>query len=559
MIRIRLIIAKPVLLLLFVFGAVCTAQAHSAQHQDSLLNLLAKETALTSLRVDRLNQLGYNYWISDPGASVRYGSQALEIAKVLPYPAGEAYANRVVGVAHWAKGNLDLSFKFLMEARRSYKELDDSLGLANSSLNIGMAYADQGNYPLAEKNYEQALDIFKRKQKDSRVATTFTKIADALLLQEKYQPAFEYLNRALTIHRRTGFLYGIAEVNRKLGKLAAAKGEMDDAISYFLLAVEVGKKRNDQVGLAQNYLGIGSAYLSKQERGLAEDYLKRSQKIAEESGLQSVRRDLYATFKKLEEQRGNYRQALAFGDIYLQVRDSLFTQEKSNLIANLEARRAFEAKEEELLLAQKNLDLMVKENRISQLTKLLLVLILLLAVGVAYTLIARKNTVIDENYADLEKAQQQKENLETALLSKEQELTSYTLNFVQKNEGISALKRLTDSLGKDLGKEHRSKLRGITRQLDNLLNVDEDWEDFRRHFENVHPNLITSLNKAFPGLTQNDFRLIALIRLNLTTRETSTVLGISPDSVKTARYRLRKKLGLESGENLLDFLLKQEQ
>lgn len=554
----KLILRYFGLILFLVGSALLSAQAENQARIDSLLLLLSKEATLNVDRVDRLNQLGYEYWISNPASSIDYGNQALEIANILPYPLGVAYANRVIGVAHWAQGNLDLSFRYLIAARRGYQELNDSLGLANSSLNLGMAYADQRNFDLAARNYEDALVLFRRAGADSRIATTFTKIADLLTLQQKYPPAFDYLNQALVIHRRTGFLYGVAEANRKLGQLASAQQEWDDAISYFLLAAEAGKQRNDQVGLSANYFGIGNAYLEKKELKLAENYLRRSSDIAEMFGLQRVRRDVYLAFKHLETQRGNYRKALSYADAYLNVRDSMFNREKSNLISNMEARRAYEEQEEALVLAQKNLDLLVKENKISSLTKWLLILGLLTAIAIAYGMLSNKNRIIAQKGADLKKAHQRGDNLESVLMGKEQELTSYTLNFVQKNEGITELKQLTEALGKRLGKEYKPDLRSITRKLDNLLRVDEDWADFRRHFESVHPTLIAQLGEDFPSLTSNDFRLIALIRLNLSTKETSAVLGISPDSVKTARYRLRKKLNLDTQDNLFDFLLQRE-
>ncbi len=546
-------------LTVLLIGTVClSAQADKRAKIDSLRGLLSQQTELNTNRVDRLNQLGYEHWISNPAASIEYGNQALEIAKVLPYAEGAAYANRVIGVAHWARGNVDLSFRYLIAARRGYRMLKDSLGLANSSLNLGMAYADQRNYDLATRNYEDALAIFRRKGANSRIATTYTKIADLLTVQEKYPPAFDYLNQALVIHRRTGFLYGVAEANLKLGQLAAAREEWDDAISYFLLAAEAGKQRNDQVGLAANYFGIGKAYLEKKDLNLADTYLNRARDLAETFGLQRVRRDVYQAFKNLETQRGNYRSALAYADAYLNVSDSIFNREKSNLIANMEARRAYEAQEEELILAQKNLDLLVQENKISSLTKWLLVLGLLTAIAIALAMLARKDNIIALTGDNLKKAHTRSNNLESALKTKEQELTSYTLNFVQKNEGITELKQLTEALGKRLGKEHRTELRAISRKLDGLLRADEDWADFRRHFEGVHPTLIARIGEDFPGLTSNEFRLIALIRLNLSTKETSSVLGISPSSVKTARYRLRKKLNLDTQDNLFDFLLQRE-
>ncbi len=66
------------------------------------------------------------------------------------------------------------------------------------------------------------------------------------------------------------------------------------------------------------------------------------------------------------------------------------------------------------------------------------------------------------------------------------------------------------------------------------------------------------LKDRYPDLTPNEMRLSALVKLNLTIKEMAAILGISPDSVKTARYRLRKKLELNTEENLTDFMLQLE-
>ncbi len=84
---------------------------------------------------------------------------------------------------------------------------------------------------------------------------------------------------------------------------------------------------------------------------------------------------------------------------------------------------------------------------------------------------------------------------------------------------------------------------------------EKDWEDFKQHFENVHPEFFTNLKLQFPDLSANDLKVAALTRLNLSIKEASNILGISPESTKTARYRLRKKLNLSPETDLFDFLL----
>lgn len=78
---------------------------------------------------------------------------------------------------------------------------------------------------------------------------------------------------------------------------------------------------------------------------------------------------------------------------------------------------------------------------------------------------------------------------------------------------------------------------------------------FFSDFEKVYPDFTSSIQKIIPNITGNELRLCALLRMNLSAKEVSKVLNITPESVNKARYRLRKKIGLETKEDLDIFLL----
>jgi DNA-binding CsgD family transcriptional regulator len=81
------------------------------------------------------------------------------------------------------------------------------------------------------------------------------------------------------------------------------------------------------------------------------------------------------------------------------------------------------------------------------------------------------------------------------------------------------------------------------------------WDDFNLYFESINKNFYTRLKQLYPEISANDLKVCALIKLNLSIKEMASILNISPDSVKTARYRLRKKLQLAADENLTSFIL----
>ncbi|MNI98827.1 hypothetical protein D3C73_1577500 [compost metagenome] len=75
-------------------------------------------------------------------------------------------------------------------------------------------------------------------------------------------------------------------------------------------------------------------------------------------------------------------------------------------------------------------------------------------------------------------------------------------------------------------------------------------------FERVHHSFFEKLIKLFPDLTAADMRLIALLKINLNNTDIAILLGISQDSLRVARHRLRKKLKLEQSEDLAGYLFR---
>jgi DNA-binding CsgD family transcriptional regulator len=56
-----------------------------------------------------------------------------------------------------------------------------------------------------------------------------------------------------------------------------------------------------------------------------------------------------------------------------------------------------------------------------------------------------------------------------------------------------------------------------------------------------------------PDMTNAEQRMAALIKLRLSGKDAARILGISPDSVRKSRQRLRQRLGLQGDEELEPF------
>ncbi|MBO0934043.1 helix-turn-helix transcriptional regulator [Fibrella aquatilis] len=86
------------------------------------------------------------------------------------------------------------------------------------------------------------------------------------------------------------------------------------------------------------------------------------------------------------------------------------------------------------------------------------------------------------------------------------------------------------------------------------LLTNEHWTGFRQRFERVHPAFFKQLRVQFADLTPAEERLLALSKLHIDTLRMSHMLGISQESIRKAKYRLRKKLGVEGASSLSDLL-----
>jgi DNA-binding CsgD family transcriptional regulator len=158
--------------------------------------------------------------------------------------------------------------------------------------------------------------------------------------------------------------------------------------------------------------------------------------------------------------------------------------------------------------------------------------------------------------AEQEMIRLKSEHLEAEVNFKNIQLADFTMSVIKRNE---QLRRIRDEFQK------QAQLRGsspssafverITRLIDQQLTSEDDWQTFETHFDQAHQDFIKRLKITYPHLTQSDLKLCAYLRLNITTKEIAHLLNISVRGVEVRRYRLRKRLKMNTEENLYDFLL----
>ena len=186
---------------------------------------------------------------------------------------------------------------------------------------------------------------------------------------------------------------------------------------------------------------------------------------------------------------------------------------------------------------------------------MILILFRLKSAGMARQrkLMEQENVIMkQENELKLKEQELMREQLEAG----NRALASKALEMLRMNETIENIIEKLDSCNQDNhGNERLSAhLRGIISGLEAQLK-NNSWIEFESIFKNIHSDFFQKLVSMCPDLTPAEIKMAALLKLNLNTKEISAIAFKSEAGIKSTRYRLRKKLGLASDDNLIAFLM----
>lgn len=442
----------------------------------------------------------------------------------------------------------------IYENKKAYKEIGTIYN------NMGIIYNSSGEYDKAIKNYKKALEYEKEyNNRPLFLSKIYNNLGNVYIALKENDTALQYHLKALSIREDVNKPYFIIGSLLNIGGIYSAKKDFWQALDYFNKVIEKGEKINDDytLSLAHHNKGQVLANLGRRKEAIAE--LLKALELGKEQGNLSLISATYAALSLNYEKLGDQDKALSYLKLNEQVKDSLVKINKEQELAELQTRYETEQKEKEIELLQ-------KDKEISRLWRNVLIagIFLALAIGILiFTLLRiriKKNKQLYEKEQELTKARLEKtllkeQQLENEIDIKSKQLTTHTLNMIQKNKLLEELQLKVKELKKPDGPLQK-KLTQLSRFINYSLNVDKDWEEFQLYFERVNQDFYKHLKEEHHDLTPAEMRLAALIKLKMTIKEVSAVLNISPGSVKTARYRLRKKFNLQTTEDLSDYLMK---
>ncbi len=93
----------------------------------------------------------------------------------------------------------------------------------------------------------------------------------------------------------------------------------------------------------------------------------------------------------------------------------------------------------------------------------------------------------------------------------------------------------------------------LSRELNMVISSEKSYQDFDNMFVEVYPDFYKSINQV-SKLSKTDLRLASYIKMNHSNDEIAKISGVSIRTIESQRYRLSKKLNLQSGQDLNSFI-----
>lgn len=136
------------------------------------------------------------------------------------------------------------------------------------------------------------------------------------------------------------------------------------------------------------------------------------------------------------------------------------------------------------------------------------------------------------------------------------DLSRYALELDQKNAVLDKIKAQVEAIAINASKHVRSDLRSILMMIKQAKSDQRYWNEFKEYFNRMNPGFFQTLSQKHPSLTAKDLKYCCYLRMNLSNNEITRLMGINQESVRTHKYRLKKKMALSKEENLEHYLIR---
>jgi tetratricopeptide (TPR) repeat protein/DNA-binding CsgD family transcriptional regulator len=500
--------------------------------------------------------------------ALEYGLKTVEIRKKMKDTINLAGAYQNLSNIYSITGDPQTAIDYLSKSMELHTNLKDTLSLSQVQGTIANLYIDMGENLKAEKLLLKAMSLTPKNTVDYADFSLNLGTIYQIHYLDYAKAETSYLN-ALRIYESIGIENGLGMAYENLGELKLEQNKLTQAIEYLKLAEYKYEKNQDSTQIAHVKLSIGNFYLKTEKLDSAQIFLHQAVDMGRTRKYSKVVSEGLYLLYKLYKQKGELKPSLGYYEQYSQYKDSLQKELIDNRFAYWD--NQMKSLENEQEIEQLKYDKERLKWRASRYYFMLLLMFVVLFSGIIIYYIKRKKDrqLAEKKRAILEREKKiveveldskklKEKELEQELEFKSKQLSTHALHMMQKNKMLQEVKTQMEEMINHSKIENKPDLRKINRLLDNNIKTDKEWKLFKLYFEELNNEFFNKLKLINANLSQNELKMCALTKLGFNLKETSSLLNVSINTIKNARYRLKLKLGIGKDDSLKEFIDKLE-
>ena len=488
-------------------------------------------------------------------------------------------ARQIAKVNNWhqqsflAQNNIGNNYYMLLDYGEALKHYLESYKIADAYLddkqkmivlnNIAILYSKEKNYSKANVHFSKALAIAEE-HNDSLKMAMYNLNMGILSNEENNLPqARMRLNRALSLTKASEILIPTKAALYTNDLLSGKTGEARTkslALLQQLSKVQRDENRMDLMTI------IAKSYLIENDLAKA---LQWTNATFDELPDQGRKAELYQLLATIYYQLKSYSQAFQYKDSVLAANMKLNSIKNSKLFESSEVK--FQVQNYKEKIAEKEIRLQNERNFFySTLIVIFLIVVIILLITRNYFIKLRQKQVMASTEQQLMAVKLDKEITENSLLIEKEKTAILEKQRLENEIGLRNQRILSKELYHS-GRNHLlqdilislsefptltndSALMQKVHELKDFLKLDDDWENYVRHFDEVNQGFIKRLTAKHPDLTTTDLRYISYLYMNLETKEIAVMLNITVAACRKRKERIEKRLQLDDQITLSSYL-----
>lgn len=453
--------------------------------------------------------------------------------------------NEYLTILYRKKGNYSLSTEHGLIAKSYFEKSLDTSGIARSLINLGINGRYRNKNEQSIQYYKKAAILTRKKKDTFLISQSYNMMGIAYRRLSKPDSAMWSYQKALDWIAGGNFPNRRVSITNNMAVLFSTQKKYNQSLPLLLKNLEYNKEAQNNMNTAIGYYNIAKDYYRLKEYDISEKYIDSSFRMSKELGYQFRVAKAAELKSTLGEAMGDYQKALRYEKLSNAILDSIYDLESEKKLNEFTLKREFD-------LEKKELELLAKAEQDRIIYYLCIVTaILLLGFIIAYLWIRNYKGKMKYVATKLDKQRLEKELLNEKIKTSEAELKWLVADNKMRLDYLKDFyERLKEDYKHHASKESQVYIRSLMLAVQQQIGTEDKLTALQDKIEKVNLEFDSKLMNTYPNLTKAEREVCALLRINLSMKEVASIRNTTVESVKSIRYRLRKKMEISKNTEL---------